>query len=250
MARVSLRRKGIVRIFPRPLVAKDGAEGEAFSQDGVGFGVGSIRMRRLGPRTTLPTLAPPVPKLRHRKRISRHRVIMEPQPGLLPMPLLHCAPVSPLPPAIARHRGRRLDVLAIAAAALVNERYTDRRFTLLGLAAELRVSVLLLRIRFRRFYGLSLDEHLALRRLELAAVMMASTPVALGGLDQIARVSGYRSIAELDRDHRRYHRTPALAAWFRASPRRAPHEPSPVTVPTRGNSGEALAPVHLFPRRT
>lgn len=206
-------------------------------------------MRRRGPCATPETPAPPVPELRHRKRILRHRVIVEPQPGLLHMHLLHCAPVTSTRPTAARGRGRRLDVLAIATAALVNERYTDRRFTLLGLATELRVSVLGLRMRFRRFYGLSLDEHLALRRLELAAVMMASTPVTLGGLDHIARVSGYRGIAELDRDHRRYRRTSALAAWFRASPRHTPHELSAVTLPPHGTSGKGLAPVYPFPHR-
>ncbi|PPG52452.1 hypothetical protein C5C27_16175, partial [Rathayibacter sp. AY2B7] len=115
--------------------------------------------------------------------------------------------------------GYRADVVAIAAAALVNERYLDRRFTVHHLAAELRMPALLLRLRFRRCYGLGLDEHLALRRLELAAVLMASTPVALGGLDRIARGSGYRGTAELDRDHRRHRRSSALAAWFRAAPR-------------------------------
>ncbi|PPF21330.1 hypothetical protein [Rathayibacter sp. AY1A7] len=121
-------------------------------------------------------------------------------------------------PRLAASR-RPLDVVAIAAAALVNECYLDRRFTVHHLAAELRMPALLLRLRFRRCYGLGLDEHLALRRLELAAVLMASTPVALGGLDRIARGSGYRGTAELDRDHRRHRRSSALAAWFRAAPR-------------------------------
>ncbi|AND16472.1 hypothetical protein A6122_1329 [Rathayibacter tritici] len=79
--------------------------------------------------------------------------------------------------------------------------------------------MILLRLRFRRFYGLGLDEHLAQSRLELADVLMASIPVTLGGLDRIARGSGYRGTAELDRDHRRHRRYSALAAWFRAAPR-------------------------------
>ncbi|KZX22829.1 hypothetical protein [Rathayibacter tanaceti] len=165
------------------------------------------------------------------------------------MPLLHAAPDSPTRSSVPRRRGRRLDVLAIAAAALVNERYLDRSFTLPGLAAELRVSVLLLKMRFRRFYGLALDEHLALRRLELAEVLMASTPVALGGLERIARGAGYRGAAELDRDHRRFRRSSALAAWFRVSPRRDPLDIAvrPV-VPIRPEI-EILAPVSMLPQR-
>ena len=64
-------------------------------------------------------------------------------------------------PRLAASR-RPLDVVAIAAAALVNERYLDRRFTVHHLAAELRMPALLLRLRFRRCYGLGLDEHLGL----------------------------------------------------------------------------------------
>jgi len=101
------------------------------------------------------------------------------------------------------------------AAALVNERYLSRRFTITELARELRVSPLTLRLRFRRFYGLALDEHLALRRLELATVLMSHAPHRVGALDDIARRSGYADVAALDRDFVRYRRTPALAAWFR-----------------------------------
>lgn len=114
-----------------------------------------------------------------------------------------------------RQRNRRLDVFAIAAAALVNERYLSRRFTITELARELRVSPLTLRLRFRRFYGLALDEHLALRRLELATVLMSHAPHRVGALDDIARRSGYSDVSALDRDFVRYRRTPALAAWFR-----------------------------------
>ncbi|MWV47855.1 hypothetical protein GRS96_01030 [Rathayibacter sp. VKM Ac-2803] len=110
---------------------------------------------------------------------------------------------------------RRHDVLAIATAALVNERYLDRRFTIAGLSRELRVSALVLRLRFRRFYALPLEEHLASRRLELASILMARTPHRPGALEDIARHAGYRSAADLDRDFVRYRRTPALAAWFR-----------------------------------
>ncbi|WP_157602104.1 hypothetical protein [Rathayibacter sp. Leaf296] len=110
---------------------------------------------------------------------------------------------------------RRLDVLAVATAALVTERFLDPHFTPARLAQELRVPVLTLRVRFRRSYGFSIDEHLARCRTELAAVLMASTPHRLGALEEIARASGYRGVVPLDRDFRRWRGTPALAAWFR-----------------------------------
>ncbi|QHC68110.1 hypothetical protein GSU68_17060 [Rathayibacter sp. VKM Ac-2759] len=116
---------------------------------------------------------------------------------------------------------RRHDVLAIATAALVNERYLDRRFTIPGLSRELRVPTLMLRLRFRRFYALPVEEHLASRRLELACILMERTPHSPGALEGIARASGYRGAADLDRDFLRYRRTPALAAWFRRASRPA-----------------------------
>lgn len=133
-------------------------------------------------------------------------------------------------PSCCRRRGRRLDVLAIAVAAIVNERFLDPLFTLSGLARELNISTLALRVRFRRFYGLTLEEHLALRRIELASMLMASTPHTLGALEHIARGSGYSGTTELDRDFLRYRRTPALAAWFRVSSRR-PTLPAETTGP-------------------
>ncbi|SMH33050.1 hypothetical protein SAMN06295885_0819 [Rathayibacter oskolensis] len=120
-------------------------------------------------------------------------------------------------PLRSRRSRRRHDLLAIATAALVNERYLDRRFTIAGLARELRVSTVMLRLRFRRFYSLPLEEHLASRRLERAGTLMARTPHRPGALEDIARSAGYRSTADLDRDFVRYRRTPALAAWFRTS---------------------------------
>lgn len=137
-----------------------------------------------------------------------------------------------------RRRDRRLDVLAIAAAALVNERYVDRRFTVAELARELRVSGFTLRLRFRRFYGLGIDEHLAQRRLELADVLMSSAPHRLGGLDAIARGAGYRGAADLDRDYLRHRGVPALAAWFRMASTRSgtssPREVVPFRIPSSG----------------
>ncbi|MWV48288.1 hypothetical protein GRS96_03235 [Rathayibacter sp. VKM Ac-2803] len=114
-----------------------------------------------------------------------------------------------------RRRQRRLDAQAIAAAALVNERYLDPRFTIPALARELRVPPLLLRARFRRFYRLPLDEHLALQRIELATLLMSAAPHRLGALEEIAHSSGYPDAGALDRDFQHYCRTPALAAWFR-----------------------------------
>ena len=135
-----------------------------------------------------------------------------PLPRLLPLPALRT---------VRRPPARRPDLLAVAAAALVNERYSDRRFGPAGLAAELHVPALTLRVRFRRFYGFPLDELLAQRRLELATVLMASTPHRLGALEEIARASGYRGVPALDRDFLRWRGTPALAAWFRMGSSRA-----------------------------
>jgi transcriptional regulator GlxA family with amidase domain len=141
------------------------------------------------------------------------------------MALLTAAPIAPSLvdpiPAPARRRTRRQDAFAIATAALVNERAFDPRFSFTALAKELRASTFLLRGRFRRFYGISLDEHLASRRLELATLLMSGAPHRIGGLDDIARACGYRDAAALDRDFLRYRSTPALAAWFRMPHNRA-----------------------------
>ncbi|OOB92259.1 hypothetical protein B0T42_01155 [Rathayibacter sp. VKM Ac-2630] len=124
-------------------------------------------------------------------------------------------------------------MLAVATAALVTERFLDPRFTPARLAEELHVPVLALRVRFRRLYGFSIDEHLARCRTELAAVLMASTPHRLGALEEIARASGYRGVPSRDRDFRRWRGTPALAAWFRTGASRgsapAPSTPAPST---------------------
>lgn len=152
----------------------------------------------------------------------------------MPLPRL-----LPLPARLAARRrppARRPDLLAVAAAALVNERYTDRHFSAAGLAAELHVPALTLRVRFRRFYGLPLDELLAQRRLELATVLMASTPHRLGALEEIAQASGYRGVPALDRDFLRWRGTPALAAWFRRGPSRGSS-----AVPGSGSPGPGSA---------
>ncbi|MBF4462322.1 MULTISPECIES: hypothetical protein [unclassified Rathayibacter] len=120
-----------------------------------------------------------------------------------------------------RRGGLRLDVLAVAVAALVNERYLDPRFTLGELSKELRVALFVLRRRFTRFYGLTLDEHLALRRIELATLLMESSPYRLGGLELVARRSGYPGVGALDRDFLRYRRVPVLAAWLRMASSRS-----------------------------
>lgn len=140
------------------------------------------------------------------------------------MPLLHLGPTTPtrrsprFPPLRAEgSTARRLDVHAVAAAALVNEQYLDPRFSVAGLAAEIRVAPLVLRLRFRRLYGLGLDEFLASRRLELAVILMESSPHRVGGLEALARASGYRDAAALDRDFERFRGTGALAAWLRRS---------------------------------
>lgn len=150
-----------------------------------------------------------------------------------------------LAPASRPFRSRaphRPDVLAVATAALVTERFLDPRFTPARLAEELRVPVLTLRLRFRHSYGFSIDEHLARCRMELASVLMASTPHRLGALEEIARASGYRGVPSLDRDFRRWRGTPALAAWFRTGASRA-SAPAPVSGAEQSTEGRPAVPI-------
>ncbi|AZZ54796.1 helix-turn-helix domain-containing protein [Rathayibacter iranicus] len=107
----------------------------------------------------------------------------------------------------------RHDVLAIAVAALVNERYVDRGFTITRLGRELKIAPAVLRRRFRRFYGLPVATHLASRRLELAELLLAKA-AGRDELGHIARLSGYRDAAALRRDLRRVQRRHSPRPWL------------------------------------
>lgn len=105
--------------------------------------------------------------------------------------------------------------------------------------------VLTLRLRFRHSYGFSIDEHLARCRMELASVLMASTPHRLGALEEIARASGYGGVPSLDRDFRRWRGTPALAAWFRTGASRG-SAPAPSAGAEQNAEGRPAVPIRGF----
>ncbi|AZZ56661.1 helix-turn-helix domain-containing protein [Rathayibacter iranicus] len=100
----------------------------------------------------------------------------------------------------------------MAVAALVNERYVDRGFTISRLGRELKIAPAVLRRRFRRFYGLPVAAHLASRRLELAELLLAKA-AGSAELSRIARLSGYHDAAGLRRDLRRVQRLRRLRPW-------------------------------------
>lgn len=127
----------------------------------------------------------------------------------------------------------------MAVAALVNERYVDRGFTISRLGRELKIAPAVLRRRFRRFYGLPVAAHLASRRLELAELLLAKA-AGSAELGRVARLAGYHDAAGLRRDLRRVQRLHTSRPWAtgRWLPRPlARREPSPsrwmdVDVPT------------------